>query len=61
MSIWIAGYSYRLIAQALFGETSGSAGPAWKTHDLRDRTIRPCRHGLELMRGGYLALLRHRR
>ena len=57
MSIWIAGYSYRITAQALFGETSGSAGPAWKTHDLRDRTIRLCRHGLELMRGGYLALL----
>ena len=61
MSIWIAGYSYRIIAQALFGETSGSAGPAWKTHDVRDRTIRLCRRGLELMRGGYLALLRHRR
>ena len=34
------------------------AGPAWKTHDLRDRTIRLVRTGLDLMRGGYLDLLR---
>jgi len=60
MTIWIAGSSYRVIAQALFGETGGSTGPAWKTHDVRDRTIRRCRRGLELMRGGDLALLRHR-
>jgi len=56
----LAGHSYRVIAQALFGETRRSTGPAWKTHDLRDRTIRLCRRGLELMRGGYLDLLRHR-
>jgi hypothetical protein len=55
----LAGNSYRVIAQGLFGETPTTTGPAWKTHDLRDRTIRFCRRGLELMRGGYLDLLRH--
>jgi hypothetical protein len=55
----LAGNSYRVIAQGLFGETPNTTGPAWKTHDLRDRTIRFCRRGLELMRGGYLDLLRH--
>lgn len=53
----LAGYSYRIIAQALFGETHIPTGPIWKTHDIRDRTIRLCRRGLELMRGGYLDLL----
>ena len=53
------GESYRDIARALFGETSVPAGSAWKTHDLRDRTIRLVRKGLRLMRGGYLDLLRH--
>jgi len=57
----LAGSSYRVIAQCLFGKTSSSTGRAWKTHDVRDRTIRLCRRGLELMRGGYLGLLRHRR
>jgi len=57
----LAGHSYRVIAQVLFGETHIPAGPDWKTHDLRDRTIRLCRRGLELMRGGYLDLLRHPR
>jgi hypothetical protein len=55
----LTGNSYRVIAQGLFGETRITTGPAWKTHDLRDRTIRFCRRGLELMRGGYLDLLRH--
>ena len=32
-----------------------------KTHDLRSRTIRLVQSGLNLMRGGYRALLRHRR
>ena len=53
------GESYRDIARALFGETRVPAGSAWKTHDLRDRTIRLVRTGLRLMRGGYLDLLRH--
>jgi hypothetical protein len=53
------GESYRDIARAGFGETRVPAGSAWKTHDLRDRTIRLVRKGLRLMRGGYLDLLRH--
>lgn len=48
--------TYRELAQALFG------GPRqtepWKTHELRDRTIRLVRTGFDLMRGGYRALLR---
>jgi hypothetical protein len=37
--------------------------PHWKTHDLRARTVRLVRSGLDLMRGGYIRLLsgRHRR
>jgi hypothetical protein len=35
-----------------------SGGRGWKTHDLRDRTIRLVRSGTELMQGGYLNLLR---
>ena len=31
------------------------------THDLRDRTIRLVRAGVDLMRGGYLDLLRYPR
>jgi hypothetical protein len=57
----LAGCSYRVIAEALFGETRVPGGPDWKTHDLRDRTIRLCRRGFQLMRGGYLNLLRHHR
>jgi hypothetical protein len=53
------GESYRDIARALFGATRVPAGSAWKTHDLRDRTIRLVRTGVRLMRGGYLDLLRH--
>jgi hypothetical protein len=33
----------------------------WQTHDLRDRTIRQCRRGIELSRGGHLNLLRRSR
>ncbi|MGF6312068.1 MULTISPECIES: DUF2285 domain-containing protein [unclassified Bradyrhizobium] len=51
------GNTYREIAEILF-----SAGQiperAWKTHDLRDRTIRLVQTGFALMRGGYRALLR---
>jgi hypothetical protein len=57
----LAGESYRTIAQVLFGERRVPSGSAWKTHDLRDRTIRLVRTGLELMRGGYLNLLRYPR
>ena len=34
---------------------------AWKTHDLRNRTIRLVQSGLALMRGGYRDLLRQAR
>jgi hypothetical protein len=54
----LAHASYRIIAQSLFGRARIPAGAAWKTHDLRDRTIRLGRNGLKLMRGGYLDLLR---
>jgi hypothetical protein len=57
----LAGKSYRVIAQGLFGRTRVPAGAGWKTHELRDRTIRLARAGLMLMRGGYLDLLRHPR
>ena len=55
------GESYRVIAQSLFGPARIPAGAAWKTHELRDRTIRLTRVGLKLMRGGYLDLLRYPR
>ena len=55
----LAGETYRAIAQALFGAARVPAGPGWKTHDLRDRTIRLARAGLKLMQGGYLDLLRY--
>lgn len=57
----LAGDSYRVIAQGLFGRTRIPTGAGWKTHELRDRTIRLARAGLELMRGRYLDLLRHPR
>jgi hypothetical protein len=57
----LAGETYRTIAQILFGRTRIPAGAGWKTHELRDRTIRLARAGLKLMQGGYLALLRYPR
>jgi hypothetical protein len=54
----LADETYRAIAQAVFGERRVPSGSSWKTHDLRDRTIRLVRTGLRLMRGGYLKLLR---
>lgn len=48
--------SYRQIAVALFGE-GRVPDQGWKTHDLRDRTVRLARLGFELMRGGYRRLL----
>jgi hypothetical protein len=57
----LAGESYRILAQGLFGRTRIPAGAGWKTHELRDRTIRLVRSGLALMRGGYLELLRYPR
>jgi len=44
----LAGESYRVIAAGLFGDARVPAGPGWKTHDLRDRTIRLVPAGIEL-------------
>ncbi|MCA1530896.1 DUF2285 domain-containing protein [Bradyrhizobium yuanmingense] len=52
-----AGASYRIIAEALFGKRR-IPDRAWKTHDLRNRTIRLVQGGVALMRGGYRKLLR---
>jgi len=61
LDAYLAGESYRVIAQGLFGERRVPSDASWKTHDLRDRTIRLVRTGLDLMRGGYLKLLSRRR
>ena len=54
------GKTYREIAEGLFGKKR-IPERAWKTHDLRNRTIRLVKRGLALMRGGYRELLRPRR
>jgi hypothetical protein len=54
------GNSYRTIAEGLFGATR-IPERAWKTHDLRNRTIRLVQSGFALMRGGYRAVLRQAR
>ena len=48
--------TYREIAGVLFGE-AGESDRGWKSHDLRDRTIRLVRLGLGMMRSGYRQLL----
>jgi len=48
------------IAEGLFG-TRRIPERAWKSDDLRNRTIRLVQTGLALMRGGYRALLRQAR
>lgn len=48
--------SYREIAAALFGAARVPKS-GWKTHDLRDRTVRLARLGFAMMRGGYRQLL----
>ena len=48
--------TYREIASVLFGE-AGLSDRGWKSHDLRDRTIRLVRFGLGMMRSGYRRLL----
>src|ERR1700733_12349834 len=53
----IDGSTYREIAEVLFGARQ-IPERAWKTHDLRTRTIRLVQTGFALMRGGYRALLR---
>ena len=51
------GGTYREIAEVLFGARQ-IPERAWKTHDLRNRTIRLVQTGFALMRGGYRVLLR---
>ena len=51
------GSTYREIAEVLFGAGRISER-GWRTHDLRNRTIRLVQSGFALMRGGYRALLR---
>jgi hypothetical protein len=51
------GGTYREIAQVLFGARRISERD-WRTHDLRNSTIRLVQSGFDLMRGGYRALLR---
>lgn len=52
-----AGGSYRAVAEALFGKKR-IPERAWKTHDLRNRTVRLVQGGFALARGGYRKLLR---
>jgi hypothetical protein len=52
----LADTTYREIASVLFGEAAPS-GRGWKSHDLRDRTIRLVRFGLGMMHSGYRRLL----
>jgi hypothetical protein len=52
--------SYREIAEGLFGPRR-IPERAWKSDDLRNRTIRLVKDGVALMRGGYRALLRQAR
>jgi hypothetical protein len=54
------GKNYRAIAEGLFGKERVPQH-AWKTDDLRNRTIRLVQRGLALMRGGYRELLRPKR
>ena len=60
LDAWAEGNTYRAIAEGLFG-AKDIPEQAWKTHDLRNRTIRLVQTGLALMRGGYRELLRPRR
>ena len=55
---WLANATYRELANSLFGAPRISVTSSWKTDEVRDRTIRLVRTGLDLMRGGYLNLLR---
>ena len=50
--------SYRDIAIGLFGAARVPRGAAWKTHDLRARTMRLVADAIALRDGGYRALLR---
>lgn len=52
------GASYRDIADGMFAAGAISAS-SWKTHHLRDRTIRAVKLGSGLVHGGYRQLLLH--
>jgi len=54
------GASYREIGMAIFGAARVAAEP-WKTSSLRDTVIELVQGGFDLIAGGYLCLLRHRR
>ncbi len=54
------GASYREIAKAIFGETRVESDP-WKTSPLRDTVIGLVESAADMIGGGYLQLLRHRR
>jgi hypothetical protein len=60
VAAYLAGATYRSIAEGLFGKARIS-DRAWKTHDLRSRTIRLVQSGLAFVRGGYRKLLRPER
>lgn len=51
-----AGASYRALAAGLFGADRVPSGAAWKTNDLRSRTLRLVLDATVLMRGGYRTL-----
>jgi hypothetical protein len=53
-----AGQSYRDVAVGLFGAARVPRGAAWKTHDLRARTMRLVADAIRLRDGGYRELLR---
>lgn len=53
----LAHASYRQLAEGLFGPLPLRGDADWNSHDLRDRTIRLARLGVELSRGGYRHLL----
>lgn len=57
LDAWLAGHSYREIAEGLFGKERVGRR-SWKDHDLRSHIIRLVKSGIALMRGGYRALLR---
>ncbi len=54
----LAKASYREIAKVLFGPDR-IAGGGWKTHSLRDQTIRLTKLGADMMDGGYRRLLQY--
>ncbi|MBU8547188.1 DUF2285 domain-containing protein [Roseomonas sp. F4] len=52
------GASYRQLAAGLFGPARVPVGAAWKSHDLRGRTMRLVADAIRLRDGGYRGLLR---